>query len=238
MRRAPRRPAHLHATGGGPALSLVVVILTAVLAAGDTSGQAFVTLKGKEPIPREGFKSWSLILVTNQDWLIPQNAQRLQQLYDRSQAFGRVIGREHAAVWFWKKDTLLQSQAMADNVDVDRAVAFCKSLGLRPSAGPYLVFTTAYPDENNLPSTGYLDIALGGRTAEEIGRLLSELGDQLVAEGVVRNGTFQQAPGSDDFWSTWFDATRHALVNLKSVFCFAVHAPSFTIEAGCKRDVS
>ena len=66
------------------------------------AAQRFVPVVDKQPIPREGFKTWSLFLVTNQDWLVPVNASRLQELYDRSQAFGRTIGADHAAVWFWK----------------------------------------------------------------------------------------------------------------------------------------
>ncbi len=208
---------------------LAAIAVASLLAPASSRAQAFVTAGTKEPIPKEGFKTWSLILVTSQDWLVPENATRLQQLYDRSKAFGRVIGDDHAAVWFWKK----RGEVTADNVDVERASAFCKKLGLKPSDGPYLLFTTVYPDEK-LPLTAYQAIALGGRSADDIGRLLNELGDQLVEEGVLRNGEFQQKVGSDDFWSAWFDATRHALSNLKSVICFAIRSPSLTIEAGCK----
>jgi hypothetical protein len=214
-------------------LGLALVSIAVVLAPTPARAQAFVTVRGQEPIPREGFKTWSLFLVTNQDWLVPENAQRLQQLYDRSQAFGWAIGKEHAAVWFWKKDARLPSPAIAENVDVERAVAYCKLLGRKPSEGPYLVFTTTYPDEHAAPSA-YQVIALQGRSADDISKLFKELGNQLVLEGVVRNRTLQQPPESDDFWSAWFDATRHALAQLNSVACFVIRAPSFTIEAGCK----
>lgn len=218
---------------GRPVLVLILAALTVVVQASWAKAQTFVTPRPQEPIPREGFKTWSLFLVTNQDWLIPENAIRLQQLYDRSQAFGAAIGKEHAAVWFWKKNAGLPRPAIAENVDVERAVAYCKILGRKPSDGPYLVFTATYPDERAAPGA-YQVFALQGRSADDIGQLLKELGDQLVMEGIVRDGTLQQSPDSDDFWSAWFDATRHALSKLNTVVCFAIRAPSFTVEAGCR----
>ena len=211
-------------------LALAALVSTAWV---DTAeAQAFATVKGKEPIPREAYKTWSLFLVTNQDWLIPENADRLRQLYERSQAFGRVIGDDHLAVWFWKKDAPLQSAAIAENVDVERAIAYCQKLGLKPSGGPYFLFTTAYPDETTAPSS--FSVLELDTTADEIGRLLRLMGDQLVEEGLIRDGTFQQPAGSDDFWSAWFDATRHALVSLGSRFYFAIRTPTLSIESGRK----
>ena len=216
-------------------LVFVSVVQAAMLRGAPRVGppQDFVPVVKKEPVPRNGFKTWSLFLVTNQDWLVPENAQRLWQLYNRSKAFGQVIGQEHAAVWFWKKDMPLQSPVLAENVDVERAVAYCKILGRKPSEGPYLVFTTTYPDEDAAPGA-YQVITLEGKSADEISRLLLGVGDQLLMEGVVRGGTLQRPPESDDFWSAWFNATRHALGNLKSAFCFAIRTPAFNIEAGCK----
>jgi hypothetical protein len=206
--------------------------LLAVIAPAATGAvQEFVTVRGKQPIPREGFRTWSLFLVTNQDWLVPENTSRLQQLYERSKAFGRAIGADHAAVWFWKTDAPLSSRALADDVDVERAVAYCGTLKLKPSDGPYLVFTAAYPDEHVAPDAFHV-FALGGKTAEEIGTLLTTLGDQLVVDGVVRGGRFAAEAGSDDFWSAWFDATRHTLARLGTKVRFLIRTPSFTIDGG------
>jgi len=214
---------------------LAASALVAVLSlgwTGDAHAQAFATVKGKEPIPRGTFKTWSLFLVTNQDWLIPENAGRLRQLYERSQAFGRVIGNDHLAVWFWKKDAPVDAATMAANVDVERAIAYCQKLGLKPSGGPYFVFTTSYPDEAAAPES--FSVIELNTAAEEIGRLLGMMGDQLVQEGLIRDRTFQQPPGSDDFWSAWFDATRHALANLGANFHFAIRTPTISIESGRK----
>ena len=213
-----------------------VVAVSALLAPscppGDAHAQAFATVRGKEPIPRESYKTWSIFLVTNQDWLIPENARQLRELYERSQAFGRVIGRDHLAVWFWRKDAPLHSETLAENIDVERAIAYCQKLGLKPSGGPYLLFTTTYPDESLAPSSySYIEV---GTTASEIARLLNRLGDQLVTEGVIRNGEFLQAVDSDDFWSAWFDATRHALAGLGAGFRLAIRTPTLSLEAGRK----
>jgi hypothetical protein len=210
-------------------LATIVAMVAALWTTADAHAQAFATVKGKEPIPRESYKTWSIFLVTNQQWLIPENARQLQQLYERSQAFGRVIGEDHLAVWFWKKDAPLQSPALAENVDVERAIAYCQKLGLKPSGGPYLLFTTAYPDESVAPSS--YSIIEVGTTADEIARLLARLGDQLVTEGLIRNGAFLQPAGSDDFWSAWFDATRHALASLGSGFRLAIRTPTLSIES-------
>ena len=206
-----------------------------LLVAAATGAQAFATVKGKAPIPREAYKTWSLFLVTNQDWLVPANAQRLVDLYWRSEAFGRVIGDDHLAVWFWKKDAPLTGAAAAENVDVERATAYCKRLQLKPSDGPYLLFTATYPDESTAPDA-FTAIALGSKSADDVAQLLKQLGDQLVIDGVIRDRTLQHAAGSDDFWSAWFDATRHALAKLGSGFRFVVRTPSFTIESGLSRD--
>lgn len=195
------------------------------------AAQMFVPVVDKQPIPREGFRTWSLFLVTNQDWLVPVNASRLQELYDRSQAFGRTIGADHAAVWFWRHEQSLDSPALAANVDVERAIAYCQTLKLRPGNGPYLLFTTVYPDERVAPETITI-FELGGKTAEEIGRLLTALGDQLVTDGIVRGGRLQADPGSDDFWSAWFDATRHTLTRVGMKVRFLIRTPSFTIDGG------
>jgi hypothetical protein len=219
----------------GMCVGLLGLCLVSVPCAPPVAAQAFVTVKGKQPIPVEGFKTWSLLLVTSQDWLVPANASRLQQLYDRSLAFGRTIGDDHAAVWFWKEDQPLHSPALAANVDVERAIAYCQALTLRPGDGPYLLFTTTPPDERVAPDA-FQVFALGGRSADDIGRLLTTLGDQLVTEGLVRGGRIAIEPGSDDFWSAWFDATRHTLSSLGTKVAFLIRTPSFTIDGGVSPD--
>jgi hypothetical protein len=208
-------------------------------------GQAYTAVIGKEAIPREGYKSWSLFLVTNQSWLThelapakpparaPVNADWVLSLYNRARTFGRVIGNDHLAVWFWKTTRTLPNGAVAaENVDVERAIAFCEKLKLKPSEGPYLLFTTTYPDETTPPSA-FTVITLGP-DADRIDRLLTRLGDQLVTEGVIRQAAFTQPSGTDAFWSAWFNATRQALVNLGLDFRVATRTPTLSLDSGTR----
>jgi len=207
--------------------------------------QAYTSVIGKEAIPREGYKSWSLFLVTNQSWLTKElhparppiraygNADYVLGLYHRAQDFGRVIGRDHLAVWFWKTTrTLPNDQSAAENVDVERAIAYCEKLKLKPSEGPYLLFTTTYPDETAPPSA-FTVIALGPDAAR-IDRLLTRLGDQLVTEGVIRKAAFTQPSGTDAFWSAWFEATRQALVSLDLDFRVSTRTPTLSLDSSAR----
>jgi hypothetical protein len=186
-------------------------------------------MHGKQPIPRNGYKTWSLFLVTNQDWLVPESREQLVALYQRFEAFGEVIGEEHLAVWFWNRDTSLRNPRLAEAVDVERAVAYCRRLGVPPSRGPYVLFTTEYPDESAVPES-FQWIELGGRTAPEISGLLKTLGDQIVLNGIAADGAFKKAPGSEDFWGAWVIATRHALAEMGSGVRFRIRTPFFTID--------
>lgn len=188
--------------------SAFTVVMTTLLLLGllraDAIAQPFYAVYGKASIPREPYNTWSLFLVTNQDWLVPEKAGHIVALYRRAEAFGRVIGRNHLAVWFWKTnqpgtccEQVPNTKGLLENVDVERAIALCEKLGLRPSRGPYLLFTTTYPEENVAPDN-YSVIELG-KDPDEVDRLLSRLGDQLVVEGVVRNRSFASVAGSDDF---------------------------------------
>ena len=198
-------------------------------------GQDVARVKEKQPIPRGGYKSWSLFLVSRQSWLVTPNKELVADLYDRFEAFGRQIGDDHLAVWFWKDEPAPNDPRLkiADNVDVARASAFCAKLKLKPNSGPYLIFTTTYPDENTAPSA-FSVIELGS-TADQIGRLLERLGDQLVTDGVIKNREFVHATGTDDFWNAWYDATRHALSGLGFAFPVSVSTPTLSLESGARR---
>jgi hypothetical protein len=215
---------------------VTVALLTALSVGGararstDLGARKFISVTG-DPIPRGAYKTWSLFLVTNQNWLLAKNAQWVPELYERSRAFGRVIGDDHLAVWFWKPSAA--DIPAAENVDVERAIAYCKILGLQPSKGPYLLFTTAYPDEKVKPNA-YSVIELG-TTADKIAQLLDRLSDQLVTDGVIRDRAFVQATGTDDFWTAWFGATRHALTAAVGVqFRLAIKTPTLSLESSSR----
>src|ERR1700688_4091082 len=81
----------------------MLLILALLLAtAPETHGQSAVEVIGrKEPIPL-GFKTYSLFLICNPVWLDPAKSAGLTELYQQFQAFGRSIGDDQAAVWFWR----------------------------------------------------------------------------------------------------------------------------------------
>ena len=121
---------------------------------------------------------------------------------------------------------------VADNVDVARASAFCAKSKLKPNSGPYLIFTTTYPDENAAPSA-FSVIELGS-TADQIGRLLERLGNQLVTDGSSKTGNSctRRAP---TIRNAWYDATRHALSSLGFAFPVSVRTPTLSLESGGRR---
>jgi hypothetical protein len=149
------------------------------------SSQERVEVVSREDIPRN-FKSYSLFLVCNPEWLAPETSEDLYALYQAFDRFGRTIGRDNAAVWFWKARRAADDPKLAENVDVERSVQFCQAWKLKPSEGPHLVVTTAYPDETNLSSglpKGSAVYSLGNMSSKDISGLLANLTDELVATG-------------------------------------------------------
>ena len=132
-------------------LAIVVFAMTQTPSAQPQAAVELVTTK--QAIPKS-FKTYSLFLVCNPQWLDPAKNTGLLQLYRQFQSFGRAIGDDHAAVWFWKSNSYEHNDAaLAQIVDVERSVRFCQAWKLIPSEGPHLVITSTYPDEAHL-STG------------------------------------------------------------------------------------
>ena len=166
------------------------------------SAQSFIEIIGrKEPIP-SGYKTYSLFLICNPAWLDPAKSSGLTDLFHQFQAFGRSIGNDQAAVWFWK--TTVQKGwenkfAPADVIDVERGTEFCKAWKLKPSDGPYIVVTTGRPDETSL-QTGLPDnsavFKLGDMQPSNISALLAKLTDSLVLSGKV-DSTVGSQPSTD-----------------------------------------
>src|SRR2546430_17349485 len=59
-----------------------------------------VSRTGKIP---KNFKTYSLFLVCNPQWLDPEKSQRLYELHKQFENFGRTIGDGNSAVWFWEQ---------------------------------------------------------------------------------------------------------------------------------------
>jgi hypothetical protein len=167
-----------------PSLALLIFSFTQI----SQSWQAAVEVVSKsEKIP-ENFKTYSLFLVCNPQWLTPEKSAGLYALFKSFKNFGRTIGDDNAAVWFWKARSPVTDSALAENLDVERSVRFCQAWNLKPSEGPHLVITTIYPDESSLSSglpKGNAVYSLGNMSPVEISGLLTKLNDELVEKRKV-----------------------------------------------------
>jgi ParB-like chromosome segregation protein Spo0J len=135
-------------------------------------------------IPRQPYKTWALFLICNPDWVAPQRAGDLANLYWRFRSFGDAIGKDNLAVWFWTKRTSIDDPRLAEAVNVARSADYCIKLKLRPTAGPFVVVTSEYPDLDAFPRDRAV-FELGGLAPADTAKLLNALTDELVLEGKV-----------------------------------------------------
>ena len=160
-------------------------------------------------------------MISNPEWLLDQSNDKLNALYNQFNVFGKAIGPENLAVWFWSQPP--ETGVLQKAVDITRSVAICKALKLTPSQGPYLLVMTEYPgpciladypDSFPKKSTNLLVIKLNGTDAASTTRLLGDLVDGLVAEDLSK-----LRPKTDDYWSSWrkvFGKVSAAAVGLSS----------------------
>jgi hypothetical protein len=182
----------------------------------------------KQAIPKN-FKTYSLFLVCNPQWLDPAKKAGLLQLYRQFETFGRAIGDDHAAVWFWKSNSFEHSDAaLAQIVDVERSVRFCQAWKLTPSEGPHLVITSTYPDESHLSSGLPKDSAvykLGDMAPPNISALLAKLTDELIASGKVDNPTGSPAtPPPTRLWVQLLAVTQQTINSFGCAWSFKINA--------------
>jgi hypothetical protein len=172
-------------------IGLVLSILSLAASQKICEAQAIVTVSSTGQIPNH-FKTYTLFLICNPDWLAPAANQDLSNLYLGFERFGRAIGDENAAVWFWKNVGAPKVPAYAAFVDVERSVRFCQAWKLTPTSGPHIVFLEKYPDEKHLGSSLPKNRAvfeLGAMDKTQISALLGKLTDQLVLTGAVATPT-------------------------------------------------
>lgn len=167
-----------------PVLVLSILALATPQRTYPAQAIALVVSTGKIP---KHFKTYTLFLICNPNWLAPAENQDLYSLYMGFERFGRAIGDDNAAVWFWKTDKGLP---VASSVDVERSVHFCQAWKLKPTSGPHIVFLSSYPDEKHLSSRLPKQSAvfeLGAMNQSQISDLLGKLTDQLVLTGQIVN---------------------------------------------------
>jgi hypothetical protein len=187
----------------------------------------------KQLIPK-GFKTYSLFLICNPQWLDPQKNAGLLQLYRQFQSFGRAIGEDHVAVWFWKSSSYEHSDAaLAQIVDVERSVRFCRAWKLLPSEGPHLVITSTYPDEAHLTSGLPLNncvYKLGDMSPADISSLLTTLTDQLVVNGRIEHRDDAPATPLPGLWVRLLAATQETINSFGCAWSFKINAGPVTAD--------
>lgn len=200
-------------------LGVLCVAGAMVLAGNHADGQAIAPLSGpKAPIPKS-YKTWSLFLVNNPQWVVAESNDKVKKLYDQFQAFGRAIGRDNVAVWFWSQDNL-QDSFYYKAIDVIRSAEFCEKLQLPPSNGPYILVTTEYPGTGLLNDSSsflptklksYYIVSLNNKGADEVMQLLTRIADKITADRLPDLNS-----NSEDYWRGWqrtFEAIRDFLSN-------------------------
>jgi hypothetical protein len=173
----------------------------------------------------DGYHTYTLFLICAPGWLRPQFEDRIQDLYEQFNAFGRAIGSEHAAVWFWDKQP--KAGSYVDAIDVGRSVKYCKQYGLAPSGGPYLLLTTGHPDKTTT-ADGTMQLGLASKTPAEIAQILEKLTDDLVL-----NGTSTKAPDREGFWRDLqrsFERLQTAVGSMASGLTFGITTPFFSVS--------
>jgi hypothetical protein len=169
------------------------------------------------PIPKGSYQTWSLFLVNNPQWLVPESGKKITSLYDQFEAFGRAIGPHHVAVWFWSSSVGGDART---RVDVTRSATFCERLNLPPSGGPYILVTNTYPGEGRVglqdtflpvPLKSYCTVSLNNKSADEIMGLLTRLADKVTSDRLSELNS-----RSESYWSKWqtaFEGLRDFLSN-------------------------
>jgi hypothetical protein len=205
-------------------LCLALALCAATIAYAEPApGPDPVRLAVKQPVP-DGYRTYTMFLICAPGWLRPQFEDRMKDLYEQFNAFGRAIGSEHAAVWFWDKQPTTGSYVEA--IDVERSVAYCSRHRLAPSGGPYLLLTDGHPDKEGAKATMVLGLA--AKTPAEIAQILESLTDDLVL-----HGTATKTSDREDFWRDFqrsFERLQAAVGSMAAGVTLGITTPFFKVD--------
>ncbi|HWP60687.1 MAG TPA: hypothetical protein VNL14_22525 [Candidatus Acidoferrales bacterium] len=201
--------------------SVASVLMFFLLPLSSAAGQAiWEPVVAGQPIPKN-YQSWSVFLICNPQWYLAESGQRLQTLHEHFRSFGRAIGARHVAVWFWRSAPAAGGSFGPDNIDADRNAAFCEKFKLAPSASPYVVVTTSYPDLKAQELAREVVIELNNLPPADVGNLLTRLADQLLAQKLA-----QEEFDSAQYWSAW----RRSFESVRDVVAGFVQKVKLTID--------
>ncbi len=166
-----------------------------------------------------GYRTWSLFLICNPSWASPDAYERIEDMWQAFTGFGRAIGEDHLAVWFWRRPPRWGGEDLVEDVDVERATRYCDLYDLRPSRSPHVLVTTSYPTDT-VRVEEYGTVELAGAGPAEIRQFLISLADALYADDLA-----SLDPASETFWFRLFQAIRAPIRRLSEDV-------SVTIESG------
>jgi hypothetical protein len=205
---------------------LSLAVMCAALACCKTGlAQDTAAVQRGQAVPRS-YQTYSLFLVCNPQWLDQDKRGDLHNLYIQFKNFGRAIGDDHVAVWFWKAEGRTLDDdgnlgQLAQDVDVERSERFCHAWKLKPSEGPHVVVTSTYPKESDLSAGPPKDIAvysLGNMVPKDISALLAKLTDDLVQTGHVTQ------PAAAGLWVRLLEATQQTINSFGCAWTFKIEA--------------
>lgn len=198
MRKATLRTA-LAVVVAATAVSVSITERLAFVPGSRAYAQAPVELLPDQPVP-PGFETQTLFLICNLDWIRAEREQDLLTLYAYFQAFGRAIGPDNAAVWFWKELPNLD-QGLADAIDIERGSQICSELELVASESPYLVINSKWDQDHAI-------VALSGLDSVGIKEVLVVLADKLIASDI----NIQEVQ-DEVWWETLYSALRSGIAS-------------------------
>lgn len=166
-----------------------------------------------------GYETWSLFLICNPSWARPDAYERIENMWQAFTGFGRAIGDDHLAVWFWRQQPRWGTEELVEDVDVERATRYCDLYGLLPSRSPHVLVTTSRPNLDQRVDE-YGTVELAGAEPAEIEQFLISLADALYAGDIA-----SLDPQTESFWFRLFEALRAPIRRLGEDV-------SVTIESG------
>lgn len=178
-----------------------------------------------EPIPH-GYKTYSLFLICNLEWLSPSGASDLDDLHQQFEMFGRAIGESNAALWFSGHETGAEQHPLVGHhvsVNVERMISFCQAWKLTPSLGPHIVVTSSFPDVGSGIPNDSAVYELAHMRPTEISKLLAKLTDHLVM-GTSTTVVSDTSPQKDGVLIRLLLATQQTLTGFGCAWTFKVES--------------
>jgi hypothetical protein len=203
---------------------ILLVLLSLLIPSSPLQAQAIQEVVTPETEIAQGYETWSLFLICNPSWARPDAYEQLENMWQAFTGFGRAIGDNHLAVWFWRRQPRWGSAELVEDVDVERATRYCDLYDLRPSRSPHVLVTTSYPTlEGRVEEFGTVELA--GGDPQEIEQFLISLADALYADDIA-----SLVPGSESFWFRLFQAIRAPIRRLGEDVSVSIHSGPLQLQ--------